>query len=267
MRLARARARLRLEFVLALRGVELTQVRCRAVLLAISAADVRRQKDLDAAEHLAHCATCAALSAPLVERRRAIASWLPIGGILAALRALPRKLRTPKGQAVAAGAAATGIAVAIAIAAMSASSTRTAPRAVPAPPPASTPAPLALPTLTAGGSPILPLPPAGLAPYNNAQVEAHGVPVLAIVPGRGVWIGVDNQQRLWIEFLDPANPDVELVDPPVPIQVGQRLDFTGTLAVVPADMAAELELSAPDTSLLTAEGYHIHVQSDTLVAH
>ena len=117
MRLACARALLRLEFVLALRGVKLTNARCRAVLLAISAGDTRRQKSLDAADHLGTCATCAALSAPLVERRRAIAGWLPIGGLVGAFRALAGKLRTPKGQAAAAGTTAAVVAAAIAVAA------------------------------------------------------------------------------------------------------------------------------------------------------
>jgi hypothetical protein len=62
MRLARARATLRLEFLLAVRRVELPTDRCRLVLLALSAGDRRRQPKLDAAGHLDTCPTCAALA-------------------------------------------------------------------------------------------------------------------------------------------------------------------------------------------------------------
>jgi RNA polymerase sigma factor (sigma-70 family) len=76
--LARTRARLRLDYVLALRRVELPTARCRPVLLALSAADRRRQLALDAGGHLMECPTCASLSRPLVERRRSIAVLLPL---------------------------------------------------------------------------------------------------------------------------------------------------------------------------------------------
>ena len=264
MRLARDRALLRLEFVLALRGVKLTNARCRAVLLAVSAGDTRRQKSLDAAEHLGFCPTCAALSAPLVERRRAIAGWLPIGGLVGAFRALADKLRTPKGQAAAAGATAAVVAAAIAVAALSGGGTPAAQSAPPAPTP-TTAAPLPpLPSLTTGAVALLPLPPGGLAPYAGAPVQARGVRVLSIISG-GAWVGVSDQQRVWIEFHDPADPAAVLPAPPVPMAVGQVLDFTGTLAANADDMATELGFTPADADLLVAEGHHVHVQLDTLV--
>ena len=53
--------------------------------------------------------------------------------------------------------------------------------------------------------------------------------------------------------------------PPVPIAVGQLLDFAGTLAVNTDGMATELGFSPPDADLLAVEGHHVHVQLDTLV--
>ena len=91
-----------------------------------------------------------------------------------------------------------------------------------------------------------------------------GVTVLAIISG-GAWVGVNEQQRVWIEFHDPADPGIVLPAPPVPMAVGQHLDFTGTLAVNTDDMATELGFSPPDADLLAAEGHHMHVQLDTLV--
>lgn len=67
-RLGRARARLRVEYLLALEGAEPPTDRCRPVLLAQSGADRRRQREVGAAEHLLGCAFCARLSGPLLDR-------------------------------------------------------------------------------------------------------------------------------------------------------------------------------------------------------
>jgi RNA polymerase sigma factor (sigma-70 family) len=98
MRLARARATLRLEFLLAFRRVDLPSQHCRHVLLALSAGDRRRQDSLDAGAHLLHCATCARLARPVSERRRGIAGWLflPIAeGVRRAVRSLRQSRVTP----------------------------------------------------------------------------------------------------------------------------------------------------------------------------
>jgi RNA polymerase sigma factor (sigma-70 family) len=67
-RLNRTRARLRVEYLLALDGIEPPTPRCRAVLLALSSGDRRRQREVDAARHLLECDTCARISPPLLER-------------------------------------------------------------------------------------------------------------------------------------------------------------------------------------------------------
>jgi len=76
MRLSRARAALRVEFVLAFRRVDLPTQRCRPVLLALATGDRRRQEALGVSAHLEACPTCAALAKPLTERNRRIAGWL-----------------------------------------------------------------------------------------------------------------------------------------------------------------------------------------------
>jgi RNA polymerase sigma factor (sigma-70 family) len=68
--LSRARARLRVEYLLELEQAEPPTARCRPVLLALSAGDRRRQRDLDAGGHLLGCGWCARLSEPLLDRRR-----------------------------------------------------------------------------------------------------------------------------------------------------------------------------------------------------
>jgi RNA polymerase sigma factor (sigma-70 family) len=71
--LNRARARLRVEYLLALEQAEPPTPRCRPVLLALSAGDRRRQRDLDAGGHLLGCVWCARLSEPLLDRRKTAA--------------------------------------------------------------------------------------------------------------------------------------------------------------------------------------------------
>jgi RNA polymerase sigma factor (sigma-70 family) len=68
--LNRTRARLRVEYLLAVERAEPPTERCRPVLLAISSADRRRQREVDAGRHLLECELCARLSEPLVGRGR-----------------------------------------------------------------------------------------------------------------------------------------------------------------------------------------------------
>lgn len=70
-RLSRTRARMRVEYLLAQAGSEPPTDRCRPALLALSAADRRRQADLDVTGHLLSCDFCAELSLRLLERRGA----------------------------------------------------------------------------------------------------------------------------------------------------------------------------------------------------
>ena len=94
MRLARARAHLRLEFLLAFRRVKLPTERCQAVLLALSNGDRRRQAMLDTPAHLAACPTCADLAEPLARRNRPVVAWLLLPfteGVRRAWRRLTRR--------------------------------------------------------------------------------------------------------------------------------------------------------------------------------
>jgi serine/threonine-protein kinase RsbT len=70
-RLARARARLRVEYLLAQGGADPPTDRCRPTLLALSAADRRRKAELDVPGHLLACDFCRDLARLLHERRPA----------------------------------------------------------------------------------------------------------------------------------------------------------------------------------------------------
>jgi RNA polymerase sigma factor (sigma-70 family) len=67
--LNRARAKLRVEYLLVSEQVEPSGDRCRPVLRALSAGDRRRQRELDTGAHLLECECCARISAILFDRR------------------------------------------------------------------------------------------------------------------------------------------------------------------------------------------------------
>ena len=66
--LKRARARLRVEYLLVMDHTEPPTEQCRPVLLALSGGDRRRQLELDVAGHLLSCAYCEELGRPLADR-------------------------------------------------------------------------------------------------------------------------------------------------------------------------------------------------------
>ncbi|MFP5371635.1 MAG: RNA polymerase sigma factor, partial [Actinomycetes bacterium] len=84
LRLFRARAKLRVEYLLALSRTEPPTPVCRPVLFALSAGDRRRQQELDAGGHLLSCPPCATLSGDVIERHRPMSAvWplLPLAGL------------------------------------------------------------------------------------------------------------------------------------------------------------------------------------------
>jgi RNA polymerase sigma factor (sigma-70 family) len=71
-RLSRTRAKLRVEYLLTHERAEPPTDRCRPVLLAFSAGDRRRQRELDTRGHLLSCDFCASLSGPLLDRQATV---------------------------------------------------------------------------------------------------------------------------------------------------------------------------------------------------
>lgn len=80
-RMARLRARLRVDYLLNLRRITLPTARCRAVLVTLSMGEGRRRRALSTKEHLDACGTCAELAEIVEARRRPLAGVLPIGFI------------------------------------------------------------------------------------------------------------------------------------------------------------------------------------------
>ena len=108
VRLARSRAKLRVEYLLALRGIELPSPKCRPTLLALAGGDRARQQTTATGRHLLECATSASLSEPLVERRRGLAVLVPVV-------AIRRLVHLTKSHPLSSGLAAAGAAGAVAV--------------------------------------------------------------------------------------------------------------------------------------------------------
>lgn len=259
-RLARSRAKLRVDFLLRLRRVELPTARCRPVLLALSAGDRRRQHSLGAGRHLLTCPTCTDLSEPLLERRRGLAGvlpWISLAGLSTLLRYLvqDRKAQVTTATVALGTAAAVGVAVA---------------QQSPAPPPSRPPAAsaaataggAAVPTsaLTVNGRPLLPLPAGRLAPYAGATVSAAGVLVQSVAADEGFWIGDSTTDRVWVQLaLRPGG------ESPDDVKAGERVNFRGVVVAHPAGFARQAGVTAAEgAAQLTAQGAHIVVNGEVL---
>ena len=237
-RLARARARLRVEYLLALRRLELPTESCKPVLLAVSAGDKRKQRALGAGEHLLTCPECGGLSEPLVRRRRPLAALWPFLGLDHLVRWLRRSVREHPAPTAVAGVAAAAVGVWAVVAFTGGE-----------PPP----------ELFVRARASIPLSGAEpMAPHAGMTVEARGVPVQSVVHPRGFWVGSSPAERVWVDVQDDSGTVPELAP-------DQRINFEGTLV---ANTAETLERAgrggAEDRAQLERQGHHIDVAGGTI---
>jgi RNA polymerase sigma factor (sigma-70 family) len=251
--LARARAKLRVNYLLAIRGVDLPTDRCRSVLNALSAGDRRRQRALDAGGHLLDCEVCASLSEPLTERRRALAGLLPLG-LVKPLEGLRAWVRDHPGQAT----AGTGAVVGAALLATQLLGGDPPPQP-PAAPTTVTVVPAGDPTLTSEGRAILPLtgrPP--LSRYAGDPVRAQRVRVLEVAADEGFWVGTGRRDRVWVQVTGTRESGFQ-------VQPGERVSFTGQMVEHPPGFARRAGVSAREgAGLLDQQGHHVEVRADRL---
>jgi RNA polymerase sigma factor (sigma-70 family) len=263
--LARTRARLRLDYLLALRRVELPTARCRPVLLALSAGDRRRQLALDAGGHLMECPTCASLSRPLVERRRSIAVLLP----LLALWWLWRRIQAwaSRRPVLASLTAASAVTVAGLVLVPPLVERGQAPRPAPTtttvPPSAAAPGP-ATPAggggggsgvrLVVPGRSLLPVPGREvLARHAGQRVRGVNVPARGVYADEGFWVGTGRGDQLWVRLVGQG-------ESPFRVRSGQRATFTGRLVPNPPGFARQMGMVATEgAALVERQGHHIEV--------
>ena len=237
-RLARARARLRVEYLLVLRRVELPTGSCKPVLLAVSAGDKRKQRALGTGQHLLACPECAELGEPLVRRGRPLAALWPFLALDHLARWLRRSAREHPAPTAAAGVAVAALTV-WAVVALAGGEPR--------------------PNLFVVAGSSIPL--SGdepMAPYAGMTVEARGVPVQSVVHPRGFWVGGSRAERVWVDVHDESAPAPELAP-------GQRITFEGKLV---GNTAETLEQAgrggADDRAQLERQGHHIDVAGERI---
>jgi RNA polymerase sigma factor (sigma-70 family) len=263
VQLARTRARLRLDYVLALRRVELPTPRCRPVLLALSAGDRRRQLALDAGGHLMQCPTCASLSRPLVERRRSIAVLLPLLAVWwlwRRVQAWARRRPVLASLTAVSAVTVTGLVLAPPLVERD-QAPRPAPTTTTLPPPAAAPGPAAPSGGGSGSGVRLVVPGRSLLPVPGREVLARhaGQPVRGVnVPARGVyadegfWAGTGDGDQLWVQLIGRG-------ESPFQVRSGQRASFTGRLVPNPPGFAERVGM-VPAEGVALAEGHGHHIE-------
>jgi len=263
-RLARIRARTRVEYVLALRRVELPTPRCKPILLALSAGDLRRQRALGAGRHLLSCAVCSSVSEPLTERSSALAGLLPWAGSPVAAGLVDR-LRQPQTQ-VAASAVAVVAAVAVGVAVTSGDPAPAAPAASAAAPtsPAATPTSSPPQSPPAEAAPVLvngvPAPlSTSISPAQAGQpFQGRALLVSAVVANEGLWVS-DGRGRAFV-VLRPTGPES-----PQRVRAGQRVSLSGVVAAHRPGFAASLGVTgAEGAAELDRTGAHVEVDAARL---
>ncbi|HEY0718619.1 MAG TPA: hypothetical protein VGD68_13455, partial [Streptosporangiaceae bacterium] len=240
--------------LLAFRHVDLPSEQCHRVLLAISAGDTRRQRQLQAGQHLLHCPTCAALGEPLTKRSAALTAFtLPVA-LLARLLTKAKAHPGPAAASAAAGTAAVATAVIVGSGVFSAPPAPAAGHHQPATPVSTPPpAPAEIAGLSAGGHAVTTRRPIGAAV--NGHVTGAGVTVQSVVTHNGFWIG-SADLRVWVELTGPLKP--------LHIVTGDHLRFTGTVAANGSSFPAQAGLRGPDAALLDREGAHIEVETTSI---
>jgi RNA polymerase sigma factor (sigma-70 family) len=267
VQLARTRARLRLDYLLALRRVELPTPRCRPVLLALSAGDRRRQLALDAGGHLMQCPTCASLSRPLVERRRSIAVLLPLLALWwlwRRLQAWVRRRPVLASLTAASAVAVTGLVLVPPLVGRD--------QAPPPAPTTTTLPPGAAPGSAAAGGgggsgvrlvvpgrSLLPVPGREvLARHAGQRVRGEHVPARGVYADEGFWVGTGDGDQLWVQLIGRG-------ESPFRVRPGQRASFTGRLVPNPPGFAQRVGMVPEEGAALAGrQGHHIEVAYDDI---
>jgi RNA polymerase sigma factor (sigma-70 family) len=240
-RLSRTRSKLRVEYLLALRGVELPTSKCRPVLIALSAGDARRQAALDSGRHLLECSTCSSLSPSLLERRRALAGLLPVAALARWGSAAKSWMGTTTGKVVGTTAV-MGAGAAIVVANLGGE-----PQPEPNPP-----------IVTVSGDQVVrPGAPGSLDRFEGDRVRAQGAIVRRVSSDEGFWVASGKDTVMWVVLKANGESGVE-------IDRGDRVAFSGVVRSNSAKFVSNQRLDSGDRKRLTSQGYHIVVAADEI---
>ena len=120
-------------------------------------------------------------------------------------------------------------------------------------------------TLTANGTPLLPIATAGgaggdLSQYVGQAAAAKGVIVLSAPADNGFWVGTSTTDQVYVHLLQPG-----LVSPH-PVRAGDHISFTGNVVANSATLAADDGVDAAEgAAQLTAQKAHIEIAKSSVV--
>jgi hypothetical protein len=239
VQLARARAKLRVDYLMALRRGPPPTSRCRSVLIALSAGDRRRQATLDVSNHLLDCEYCAALSEAL-QHRRGLTALLPLGIIGRARNYLAQQLQTAGGQVAAGGAAVATVGVIVLALSNSGAPTTKAS------------------SLSVRGEPVAPREIANLDRFAGLEVKASGSMVRSVPADEGFWIGGTGDNQVWVELTGKA-------ESPVNVRVERRVSFLGRIVDHSRNFVRRVGIDQSESApLLRRQQQHIVVKRKSL---
>ena len=260
--LARARAKLRVDYVLAHQQAQPPTSRCRAVLVALSSGDRRAQKRLDVDDHLADCEMCSSLVEPATGKYRPAIALLP--ALLWWWKCRSRAVRAWILTGLVTTAVVVGTVTSFALRnptherAIPTTTSRTTVATAPSTtaPGAATATPTTVPGRIRTPSGPLPSSSAGLAAAAGENVRADGAPVDGVPADEGFWITADDGGRIWVAIL------TGLGESPQQVRSGAAVSFrAGTVVPQDATFAARAgSLTKTDADLLTKQPAHIEVR-------
>jgi RNA polymerase sigma factor (sigma-70 family) len=264
VQLARARAKLRVDYLMALRKGSPPTSRCRSVLIALSAGDRRRQAALDVSSHLLDCEHCAALSEALIHRRRGLAVLLPLGMIAQARNFLARHLQTATGQVAAVGVAvATAGVVVLAVASSGTPTTSGGPTTTEELTTTEGPTALGESTTKVGslsvrGKLVAPWEVAGTDRFAGLEVKASGSVVRSVPADEGFWIGGTGDNRVWVQLMGRS-------ESPMDVTAGRRVSFSGRIVKHSLSFVRRVGIETSESAgLLRQQQHHIVVREESL---
>lgn len=256
LRLARIRAKLRVDYTLAFGKVTLPSEDCWPVLVALSSGDRRAQGRLGASDHLGGCVVCSSLVASPAGLSR------PAVGLVALLTWRWKELSSPARFGTSIG----GVVAASAVAAVVVSSLigggsdgEVADRPQPA---AVTTTIAATPTPQPPGHLLGDSGPLGsskdaLRAAADSPVTGRAVRVLAVPADEGFWVEADDGGKIWVQLVAIQGESAVSIEPET------QIDFIGRLVANDPQFIARIGLpSGRDADELMRQGHHIEVDSD-----
>lgn len=247
VQLARARAKLRVDYLLALEKTNPPSPICRQVLVALSAGDRRRQEALEAGDHLLNCEHCASLSEPVLHRRRRLGALWPVPALGHLKEQIGRWLQSPPAQATTVGIAAVAIGAGILLA----NNVGDAPKPAPSQPAKEQTGARPQGALTVAGGVRKSPSASGLEPYVGKRVRGRGILIESVPADEGFWIG-RTQERVFVRLTQPTESGFRA-------KAGEHLNFAGTIVANAPTFARRLGITKAEGAAELRQGVHIQV--------